>query len=264
MDIQINFNALVRDISRFLPEKAYAELASNVLPGLSAAAVVYWKQLAQTRLHTSSRDYAQGIQLRVISPTLHEVELLGMLPNMIENGFLGGDMREWMLKSAKVKQGKNGPYLVVPFRHGAPGTGGRNVGLPMPKAIHEVAKRMAGTVTDGAGRRHWGERLDHATIEDKRAALKRGVADRAVELLDTRQREWHAVSLWQGMVRNQKTYEKATQSSYTTFRTISMHKSDPRSWFHTGIIARQLAPQVTQHLSSIVGAVIEKALHVEP
>ena len=48
--------------------------------------------------------------------------LEGTVPNMVEQGWTGGDLRQWLLHGPNAKQGKNGPYNVIPFGHGTPGT----------------------------------------------------------------------------------------------------------------------------------------------
>ena len=85
----------------------------NVIKGLHASAFAEWKRLAKQELKSSSRDYSAGLSEEV-DRTTSTITLSGTFPNMIEKGFAGGDMRQWMLKSPKAKQGKNGKYIVIP------------------------------------------------------------------------------------------------------------------------------------------------------
>jgi len=51
-----------------------------------------------------------------------------------------------------------------------------------------------------------------------------------------------------GMVRNEKTYERATQSQYFTFRTISTRGP---AWKHPGLPGKKLGEQVSQYVAKI-------------
>lgn len=200
----------------------------EILRGLGAAAYAHWVKLAQEKLNTSSRDYALGLQL-VQFPKHVEVVLTGRVPNMIENGWDGGDMRKWLLASPKAHTAKDGSkYLAIPFRHGTPGTSGRNVGAVMPPEIARAAKRLAPTTTHvqetSQGRissTAWGGRLNPTNKflrQDTRATLNR------------LKQPWHTTSIYTGMIRRVTTYPSGAKSAaYQTFRTISTHSNDPRS-----------------------------------
>ena len=73
---------------------------------------------------------------------------------------------------------------------------------------------------------------------------------------------WHKTDLYAGMQKTSKTYRKATQSSYQTFRTIS--EANPVGWIHPGITGRLLQLKVEAHLQDVIpkmiGAAIKSAL----
>ncbi|MDQ3171501.1 MAG: hypothetical protein M3Q55_15310 [Acidobacteriota bacterium] len=251
MKVRVDLSQSAMAVVRAVPA---SQMRSQFLAGIGAAARQHWIALAQRELRSSSRDYVAGIQEIVVGDRTVEIGLRGMLPNMIENGWPGGDMREWMLQSAKAKSTKaGGKYLVVPFRHGSPTSGGRNVGAAMPQSIHNIAKRLAPTHTaPNGGATQWGDRL----------SIKKKMNEEARKILSTKKKEWHSASIYMGMVRQEKTYAKATQSQYTTFRTISTRtaKTDPRSWMHPGTQAKHFAPRVQAYTSRIAGAFIERML----
>jgi len=226
----------------------------RILRGIGAAASATWKQLAQAELKSTARDYIAGITAPAMGVGADKVEIAleGRIPNMVEQGWPGGDLRQWLLKGPNVKQGKNGPYNVVPFRHGVPGTGGRNVGTPMPGPIYDVAKKLAPTISrpgeamGGAPGRAtvWGERLH--------LGLKMGQDARGI--LSSLQKPWHATSIYMSMVRKaQPTRAGRYQTSgYTTFRTISQHTSaEGLHWVHPGIRARRLVEKVQSKMEKI-------------
>jgi hypothetical protein len=230
----------------------------RILRGLGAAAVATWKKLAQQELRSTSRDYIAGISAPVITKGEKvEVVLEGRVPNMVEQGWNGGDMRQWLLTGPKVKQGVNGPYAVIPFRHGSPGTGGRNVGNGMPGPIYDVARKLAPTISrpgqaiSGQGGRTtiWGARL-HPGMPMKSEA-------RAI--LERTEKPWHATSIYMGMVRKaQPTRGGRYQTSgFQTFRTISMHTREPgKHWVHPGIKARGLAKKVEEQMVALAHQIV--------
>ena len=69
---------------------------------------------------------------------------------------------------------------------------------------------------------------------------------------------WHKTDLFAGMQRTSKKYQVATQSQYSTFRTIS--EANPTGWIHPGIQARGLAPQVEEHIRTIAVPTIDAAI----
>lgn len=229
---------------------------NRMVQGLGAAALQFWKKQAQEKLRSSSREYVQALTMENGDQKV-VITLTGVLPNLIENGFGGGNMRDWMLRSSRAKQGKNGKYLVIPFQHGTPGTGGHNVGNVMPGSIYSVARKLAATVTrparaaGGGPTTRWGGRLSAQSPNMNAAAQK---------ILSTKEKPWHQSSIYRGMVREEKTFAKATQTTgYKTFRTISEH-GDPRGWIHPGITARRFAVETQKQVGKLAGMMLGAAL----
>lgn len=240
MKVQINTPVVLQAMRAALPTR---EARQRFLEGLTAAAEAYWKKLALDELRSTSRDYVAGVvRMPSTKPGTEVLVLEGMLPNMVENGWPGGDMRAWMLRSPKAKTAKDGSrYLIVPFRHGTPDTGGRNVGRAMPQSIYDVAKKLKGTKTDATGKRSWGGRL-HLGLR---------MSDEARKILGEKEKPWHTTSIYTGMVRNHKTYERASQSTYGTFRVISSKSRDPRSWIHPGLVPKHFAERVQARIATL-------------
>lgn len=230
----------------------------RILKGVGAAAAHYWKKLAQQELRSTARDYVQGIK-HTATDEKATVSLEGQLPNMIEKGWSGGDMREWMLSSPKAKKGKDGPYLVVPFRHGTPGTGGRNVGNVMPGPIHAAAKRLLPTLSRP------GEAVSQASgttkVHGTRLHPNLPMKEAARQILQRKEKPHHATSIYMGMIRNAQPTKKGLRTSgYHTFRTISTHtRAAGKHWVHPGIKARNLARKVTKHLEKLAGDIVRSS-----
>lgn len=235
-------------------------LQQQLVADLAESARAKWIQLAQRRLNTTRRDYLAGIQEVVVGRGNATVALVGTLPNLIENGAKAYDMHDTLLgpgvkvvprgqRGKHQKKDGSGFYRVIPFRHATPGTTGA-VGQAMgsqyahhsfdggfrssagPKFgkgdagllgahIYSAAKKLKPTTGMPGGPTKWGGRLP---------------AGMAPKLKDH-----HHSDIYAGMVKNSKTYAKATQSSYTTFRTIS---TGSPGWLRPATIGAGLAQQV--------------------
>ena len=247
-----------------------ADDKARMLRGLGAAAMHHWKRAAMQKLRASSRDYVQGLQEDIGSEKA-VITLVGVLPNLIERGFRGGDMRTWMLEGPRAKKAKAGHrYLIIPFQHGTPGTSGRNVGIPMPRVIHNAAKQLTATVsrpgaqligTAGVKTTKYGERLG---LESG------GVKRKAREILQSKAKPWHATSIYSSMIRQEKTFAKATQTTgYTTFRVLSEKVirggrdekgKATEHWFHPGIRARRFARDTRDHIRKIASGIMSSSM----
>ncbi len=219
--------------------------------GVAAAAMANWKRLAQQELKSTARDYVAGIQMDDSESTT-VITLTGRLPNMVEQGWTGGDMRQWLLSGPNSKMASHGGrYNVVPFRHGTPGSSGKNVGRPMPPTIHAVAKNLTATISRPGGGTQWGGRL-HPGLD---------MGKKAKGILQSKEKPWHATSIYNGMVRQEKFYKSRAQSKYTTFRTISSFSADEeRHWIHPGIQPRRLAERTTAEMGRIVGTLLKSSM----
>lgn len=256
--LRVNLNTMREEVISRFPSKRDVR---KTLVALSAAARAEWISLASDQLKSSSRDYIQGIGEPVVGERSATIQLTGTVPNMVEEGWPPTDLRSTVLKSPHAHVSKDGSkYLAIPFRHGVPGSGGRNVGNPMPKPIHNVARHLAASQTTSAlreltgSRRDFGGRLGlHSSHMNKKAHA----------ILESKEKDWHSTSIYTGMIRKVSSYGKTAkgkvtiQSSYQTFRTISSKvRNAPEHWQHPGIQARQLAVKVQDFVRSIAGQVI--------
>jgi len=272
IDIEMD-SRIPQTLSAMLGETFVERMLSDV----AAGARNEWIRLARQRLHSSKEAYVDGIQPVEVLPRMRVIALVGWLPNAIENGAEPYDMRETLLGPGSTirRQGKKGAYASVPFRHGTPGSRGQS-GTPMGAAygpthsgsrragdlmspqgarelgtrIYDMAKRLSPTKVGQGQRTRWGERLPAGF-----APLLRG-ANPAHP--DPRMRQGHKTDIYAGMVRERHTYEKATQTQYMTWRTIS--EASPQGWIHPGIEAHHLVDQVSAYVDRIVPRVISAAV----
>jgi hypothetical protein len=255
--VQIRFDEVVKTLVELAP---HSRDASRIARGLASAARTQWVGFAR-ELRSTGRDYVQGIsQPLEIRPGVMQITLSGRLPNMVEHGWDGPvDLRETIIPNARNRRvsAKGHRYAVIPFRHGTPGTSGRNVGRPMPRPIHNVAKALSPTLSDpkrgGTFRGHPspGNAVYRLSEGLAQVGMKR-VSTEARRLLVDKQRPWHSTSIFSGMIRQEKTYEAATQSQYKTFRVITENpdaQTDSRKWQHPGIAAHGFIAKVQSSLS---------------
>lgn len=233
-----------------------------VLANVADAARNEWIKIAGAELSTSRRDYLNGIQPVEMKPGMATITLVGKLPNLIEQGMPATDMRDTLLgpnvpvvppksgRRGKHKDSKGGYYRSIPFRHGTPSSGGA-VGQPMGKPysgheavadakklgqrVYAAAKKLAPSKSTPYGRTMYGGRLP--------------------EGLAPKLRPHHATDIYAGMIREQKTYERATQSQYMTFRTISTRNTN--GWLRPATPGRMYSEQVREFAARLATKAFE-------
>lgn len=213
------------DLNDILPTVMLASLDDDVieqaLASIMAGARAFWIQQAQQNLKTSRVDYIHGIQPVYQQGTLAMIDLLGTLPNMVEHGASGFDMRDTLLQFGDpgVRINKDGKkYRSIPFRHQTPGTqaqgGGQVMGDPYKDVVAD-SKALGRKIHKHAKKLKTGERL------------QKGLAPKL--------KPFHTNDIYAGMQRVQQPKAKGKgQVYYNTFRTIS-EDSDPVKWQHPGI-----------------------------
>lgn len=231
-----------------------------VVENVMAGARNEWVKLARARFHRTLQDYLDGLQPVELGDGYAAVALVGDLALMLENGAPRIDMRDTLLgpnvpvagpgQRGKHRNKEGGFYRAIPFRHQVPGTQGVGGGAVMGsqyfksvpdmagqlqkqlgRAVHAAAKQLTASKGMPGGGTRWGGRLPAGT----------GGAG----LL----RPHHTTDIYAGMVRQSKTYGKATQNTYTTFRTISTN-SAPETWIRP--------PTEGAHLVNDVVAYVEE------
>jgi hypothetical protein len=65
----------------------------------------------------------------------------------------------------------------------------------------------------------------------------------------------HAAPLFEGAMRNQQTYARATQAFTGTMRTIST--SQPNGWIHPGYAGAHLLPEVENYIRRVAPSMVE-------
>jgi len=221
------------------------ELGSIIVDAVTDRIFHNWQTAAMNGLHKTRKAYINALNIGIVSSTHKYIQLTGELPNMIEEGVGAFDMKAGMLNSQSAKIGKNGVrFITIPFRWATPSAIGESevMASKMPVEIYNLVRRLRPTVTALNTNKNIqsGGSLGFSKIPSQyRIPLSRpGFSD--IKTRTTYPEYTHQGPIFEGMIRNQKQYENATQGSYFTFRRIS-ENSDPMSWIHKGIAAKNFA-----------------------
>lgn len=256
------------DLTSLIPAQlaAYPHAVRAVIPDVAEAVRTEIIRLAGEKLTSTADDYVQNVQpvkyhfptgrMPLTGPTtVASIALTGWLPNAIEHGWSGGDLTDALLSGRNARQGENGPYNVVPFRHGSPTAGGRNfapmgsqharLGLMtqeesrrMGRGIHQAAKQLGATTSHASTGTAWGDRLPAG--------------------MSPKLKPHHATDIHAGMVRSEKTYRAKTESQFATFRTVS--RASEGKWVHPGIEPQGIFADGSDYAGRIAGTLLASAL----
>lgn len=208
-------------------------------------------------IHSRSGGYLRSIQLRGLGD--FSVEVFSDAPQAegIESGMPSRDLKRLLDRSYKVRVNKQGKrYLIIPFRHGAPGAAGFS--SVMTPAIHALAQALKPSLVSGMGQRasgtgaydthtrkhlmvpqrqyQWGERLNAAQLRAAGAGSKQ-------------------VKQMAGMVRFQN--PTGGHGQYLTFRIMS---EDSPGWITKPVPGKWPARTVAEQLRPIAEKVLREAV----
>lgn len=174
------------------------------------------------------------------------VALVGKLPNMLEQGFDPFSIADVMLQSPNIKEGKEGPYIDVPFRHKSPQKTNRNDPRSMPRGVYSDMQKA----------------IKHA--EQIGSSVARG------RKYSTKRRPHHTTSIHSGMTT--PTQKPAGGRTYRTFRRISKASLTPRivtegdrateiiPWMHPGYKGIQAVHRVKALVDNVAPQMVAKFL----
>lgn len=263
--------------------------ATAILRDIADAARAKWVSLAHEHLKRTEQDYVRGIQPVEISAggdtVVASITLLGRWPNMLEEGFGPYDMRETLLgpgvpivprgERGKHLSASGGYYRTIAFRMGGPRTTGRNaqkvtevyakqLGKDRAEQLGKLAWRAMRQLNPGrsnpGGKTAWGERLKtEGTALDVKGRSHKLItnADGSKTLVKHGGKE-HAAPLFEGAMRHEQTYKRATQAFHGTMRTISTNQ--PEGWIHPGYSGAHLLPEVEHYIRSVAPAMVDAVM----
>lgn len=171
------------------------------------------------------------------------------IAEQLEKGSGPWDMKPMLLGGPKARMGKHGRYNIIPFRHGTSQASGSNSNFPtMPKDVYQQARQLKASLRAGK-KTAWGGRT--TGTEAAHPAGRNATTH-----------EPHKAGKYEGMVRVEKTYAKATQSKYLTFRVVS-DNSPAGSWIHKGYPAHRIAEAVTTYCRPAIEKMVTEAAQLD-
>lgn len=125
-----------------------------------------WQQAVYAaKLWSGEKDaYAQSIKWTMTGDFTGEVVASYKYAEQIENGRPARDLKQMLNTSLRVRSGKKGRYLYIPFRHNTPGSDA--TGNAMPASVYQVAKTLEASMITGQTTRQSG--LDAQDIKTKK------------------------------------------------------------------------------------------------
>ncbi len=239
--IQIDMSDVLSEFN--IPKEVGEDMAEAVIKRLTMRFYETWSVIAGRELKSSRNQYLRSLQVISEGKFSGAVILHGDIPNMVESGMGAFDMKEGFSKSDKIKHTKDGGwYLTVPFRFASAGSLGESEAFSgvLPGAVSKAASKLVPTKSEFKGSVRVGETMSRMQIPDgfKESKTRAGVSN--LETKRTFEEYVHKTSIYEGLQKSSKTYEGANQSMFNSFRRVSS-KSDPNSWIHSGIRARNLA-----------------------
>lgn len=246
--IQIYSDDLVAQFP--LTKKDIEDLISGMISQISFRFARAWEDQAKSSLKSARNEYVRSLKIFTEGPLKGGVMLTGWLPNAVESGISGFDMKAGFLASPKVKHGKNGSvYLTIPFRFATAGSLGESsiFSGTLPASVEKSLKQSSKPSLSKSA-----IPSAHSTPNVRPQVQTNG---RVFEEYK------HKSSIYEGLTRSTKTYQGGSSSQYNTFRRVSLNSAS-NSWIHSGIRAYNLAEKAlgTLDLPSEVGKAIDDNL----
>jgi hypothetical protein len=262
-ELNISLEGTVRQFS--LGRAQADHMGQMILAALTTTIGDRLRLLAGQGLRSTRNEYLQSIVVLSDGPLQNTIALTGRLAPMLELGATAYDMKQGLLASSRVKYTKDGkPYLTVPFRHGTPGALGENAAFSsiMPAEIYRAVQRLAAYTSQPGQSPSGGQALRTPPAPYNQRQIRPTITQNTGVLTPAQLAAYqHASPQYAGLRREEKTYERATQSQYVTFRRVSL-RSAVNAWIHPGLAARRFMPQAvaSSNVSDLVARTIDAVL----
>lgn len=258
--IEIDLTGLKSQFLGKIDDQQINELTETCVQLVTRAVFSNWESLAKKELHATLPEYLHNLNIVDKGKFNKQIILTGTLPEMVESGASPFDLKDGFKKSkyvkytlpvysAKGKQVYKGGdwYLTIPFRQGTPGIVGQaGFANEMPKEIYALMiHRAANSPLTKA------EIPNPYDIPRSRAAI---YDSQSGKVLYGEYR--HKASIYEGIIKQSAAYNKVVQNTYVSFRRAGAN-SDPLSWIHKGIQARDLAQKAVD--ATNVEQIVENA-----
>jgi len=214
----------------FMDQDEINDLMDYTVKEITGRFAQEWENEVNRTLKSSRQEYIANINVVDEGFAKGAVILTGWLPNAIEQGKDGWDMKDQFLNGPNAKTGKDGSkYNTIPFTFGTPGALEENfTGGVLPQEIYDIARKQP--LNQGIRK----DQLPQQFQEPQKKSIKLPEAKSFKEYQ-------HKHSIYEGV---SKRKDKGTgQNTYGSFRRVS-ENSDPDSWIHPGFEAAHISDRV--------------------
>lgn len=173
----------------------------------------------------------------------------------IETGRPAYDQKQMLNTSLKVRQGKKGRYLIIPFRHNTPGA----LAPSMPEHVYRLASALdasavTGMTTRQSGTGAWDVKTRQPLVVPQRTYSWGGRLPPGSMGPNSRRKS----DRFAGMVRFESTNKAGVRySEYMTFRVMSENSS---GWIRPAQPGLNLAATVARELQPVAEAIFSEAV----
>jgi hypothetical protein len=207
-----------------------------------------------------AKAYADSIEYRMTGPYSATISATYKYVEDIEDGRPPFDMKAMLNTSMKVRNGKRGRYLIIPIRHGTPGSNQN----PMPAPIYAAAKALPASRITGRGTRVSGTgAYDIKTKQQYLVAKNRYKwGGRLPPGMAPKLKPQHHSDPYAGLVRFDSTAGgKMPHSSYLTFRIMGEWQTG--AWILPAKEGLHIARGIAQGLQTDASSVFGRALQTD-
>lgn len=195
-----------------------------------------WDNQAALNLGSTRSEYRRSLIIVDKGRFEGNIILKGILPNMLESGISAFDMKLGFSKSDKIKLNKKGMwYLTIPFRYSTPGAIGESslFSGSLPESVYQAAKNNNGK----------------ALRQNQIPSPHNQIRVRSTTTIGSQifQEYKSKASIYSGVQRNTKFYDKVVQGQYSSFRRVG-ENSDQDMFIHKGLVAKNLAQKALDTL----------------
>lgn len=211
------------------------------------------------RMMVRSGDYARSITERELGPFSWQVSSDSPHANALEDGMPAYDMKRALQTSAKVRISKDGHrYLIIPFRHGTPGS--TSFQSVMPAAVHEAAKALSPSRIKSLFQVPNAIGLHSMSTQQSVMVTRRKYTygDRLPAGLAEKSKPHHATDRFAGLMRFDK--PGGGHSTYMTFRVMSDKST---GWIRPAVPGYHPARDTADLLRPKIEAMIQEALQAD-
>jgi hypothetical protein len=219
--ISVDMSSVMQEVGSIINEEVLPLLSQAVRAVAGQFAANWQESVQRANLWSGEKDkYVAAISWKSTGPFSASVESTYEYDQEIEAGRPAYDLKTMLSTSQKVRTSKKGKrYLIIPFRHGTPGTNTNE----MPEHVYAEARQLTPSRITGQGSR---PAAIYASQTGQRQVMR--VATRSYSWggklpagLTQKLRPYHATDIHASMVRFDTTTPKGSRySSYGTFRTM--------------------------------------------